>query len=109
MCLFQWTTRASSPRLALAAAETPAEKGTFKLVQDGDPFELPVPLRVKTISGESHEMKVRVRDKVTVVDPVSASSAILAGAKEVELDPDLRLWRRLEPQAVPPIFREVFI
>ena len=30
-------------------------------------------------------------------------------AREVALDPELRLWRRLDAKALPPIFRETFI
>ncbi len=32
-----------------------------------------------------------------------------SAAREVELDPELRLWRRLDPRWLPPIFRETFI
>jgi aminopeptidase N len=103
----QWTTRSSSPRLVLAPMENPSPGGSFKLVQQGDVFDMLLPLRIRMASGEVREMKVHVRDKETIVDLSSAS--LPAGAKEVELDPELRLWRRLDPQALPPIFREAFI
>jgi hypothetical protein len=103
----QWTTRASSPQLLLAPVQISATRGSLRLIQQGEPFDLPVPLRVRMASGETHEIKVRVRDRETVVD--LASSSIPAGAKEVEVDPELRLWRRLEPRTVPPIFRDTFI
>jgi CRISPR-associated helicase Cas3 len=42
-------------------------------------------------------------DRATVVLPVNGL------AQAVELDPDFRLWRRLDPAVLPPILREVFI
>jgi aminopeptidase N len=104
----QWTTRASSPELVLAPGGTPAQKGSLRLVQRGAVFDLLVPLRIRTASGEIRELQVRARDRETVVaDPALAS--IPPEAKEVELDPEARLWRRLDPKTVPPILREVFI
>ncbi len=103
----QWVQRPASPRLALAAAANGQPKGNFRLVQQGEPFELRVPLRLRLASGESRELTARVRERDT---PVAAAAApIPADATEVELDPDLRLWRRLDPRTVPPILRDVFI
>jgi aminopeptidase N len=103
----QWVRRPASPRLALAAGADGQRKNAFRLLQQGDPFELQVPLRVRLASGETRELTVRVRERET---PVGAAAAPLpADAIEVELDPDLRLWRRLDPRTVPPIFRDVFI
>jgi aminopeptidase N len=103
----QWTRRASSPQLALAPVEAPGPAGKVRLLQLQDVFELSVPLRIRTDTGGTGDLKVRVRERETVADLASASSP--AAAKEVELDPELRLWRRLDPKSVPPIFREVFI
>jgi aminopeptidase N len=104
----QWTQRASSPQLLLAPVPAPAAaNSSIRLIQQGDVFDLLVPLLIRTASGETREMKLRMRERETIVD--LASAAIPAGANEVELDPDLRLWRRLEPRAVPPIFRDTFI
>jgi aminopeptidase N len=103
----QWTARASSPQLLLAPTQAPAQTGGMRLLQQGDVFDLLVPLRVRMASGETHEIKLRVRDRDSVVD--LASFSIPPGAKEVELDPELRLWRRLDPRLVPPIFRDTFI
>lgn len=103
----QWVHRASSPGLNLAPSATPDARGRFQVVQHGDAFDLLVPLRVRLAPGDSRDVSVRVRNRETVVDLASAS--IPAGAVQVELDPDLRLWRRLDPRVVPPIFREVFI
>jgi aminopeptidase N len=100
----QWTARASSPELVLAAAP----KGSLRLVQRGAVFDLLVPLRIRTASGEIRELQVRVRDTETLVADLAPPS-VPPEAKEVELDPEARLWRRLDPKTVPPIFREIFI
>lgn len=94
----QWVRRAASPRLALRSGA----QGGIELVQQGEPFDLLVPLRVRLASGATRELGVRVRERVTAIDAG-------AGAQQVELDPDLRLWRRLPARDVPPILRDVFI
>jgi aminopeptidase N len=103
----EWVRRSTSPSLALAAPPAGSEKRRFKLAQQGDLFELSVPLRIRLASGEMRDTRVRVRDRETVIDP--AAAGVPAGAWEVALDPELRLWRRLDAKALPPIFREVFI
>lgn len=103
----QWVHRASSPSLALAAPPAGSEKGRFRLAQQGDLFDLAVPLRIRLASGEMRDTRVRVRDRETVIDP--AAAGVPAGAREVALDPELRLWRRLDAKALPPILRETFI
>ena len=102
----QWVQRPSSPRLMLAARRSTDPKGSVRLVQQGAGFELLVPLRVRLASGAVRELQVRTREREAVVDLASATASRQA---QVELDPELRLWRRLDPAAVPPIFREVFI
>jgi aminopeptidase N len=103
----QWVSRASSPSLVLAPATSSQARVSFRLIQQGKVFDLSVPLRFRLASGDSYEMRLRVNQRETVVDP--ASAGVPAGARAVELDPDLRLWRRLERDAVPPILRETFI
>ena len=103
----QWVYRPSSAQLVLAPRKPSDPTGTFRLIQQGGVFDMLVPLRVRRASGADREISVRVRGRETVVDPASAPGA--SGAAQVALDPDLRLWRRLDPASVPPIFREVFI
>ncbi|GAB3645435.1 M1 family metallopeptidase [Ramlibacter alkalitolerans] len=98
----QWTQRADSPTLSLAAAG----QGRFKVLQQGEPFDLLVPLRVQLASGATRDVSVPVRERETVVDLAARG---IADAVAVTLDPDLRLWRRLDPATVPPILRETFI
>ena len=98
----QWTRRAASPALALAAAGP----GSVRVVQQGEPFDLLVPLRVQLASGATRELSVRVRERETLVDLAARGQP---DAVSVALDPDLRRWRRLEPASVPPTLRETFI
>jgi aminopeptidase N len=102
----QWVHRASSASLVLAPSGVDG-KAAFKLVQHGEAYDMLVPLRIRYASGESRDLSVQVRDRETTVD--LAATPTPAKAVQVELDPDLRLWRRLDPRDVPPIFREVFI
>jgi hypothetical protein len=98
----QWTQRADSPVLSLARAEG----GSFRIVQQGKPFELLVPLRVQLASGASRDLSVRVHEAATRVDLAAHG---MPDAVAVTLDPDLRLWRRLDRATVPAILRETFI
>ena len=98
----QWTRRAASPALVLAAARA----ASVRVVQQGEPFDLLVPLRVQLASGATRDLSVRVRERETLVDLAARG---LPDAVSVALDPDLRLWRRLEPASVPPTLRETFI
>jgi len=99
----QWTRRAASPGLALARVDT---AGRFRVTQAGEPFDLLVALRLRLATGEAREATVRLRDRETLVDAAALGAP---GATAVELDPDLRLWRRLDPASVPPILRDAFI
>ena len=103
----QWVQRPSSAQLVLAPRRNTDPKGSFRLIQPGGVFDMLVPLRVRLASGANREVSVRVRDRETVVDLASTHAA--SDAAQVELDPELRLWRRLDPASVPPIFREIFI
>jgi aminopeptidase N len=103
----QWLRRAASPQLALAPPAAGDGAGRFRLQQRGDPFDLQVPLRVRLAAGETRDIAVRVRERETVID--LAALGVAGRPVQVELDPDWRLWRRLEPGALPPIFRDVFI
>jgi aminopeptidase N len=102
----QWVHRAASPQLTLAPSNQGGNR-YFRLVQQGPEFDMLVPLRIRSASGETRELKVRLREREKAIDLASASMPPQATA--VELDPELQLWRRLDSRSVPPIFREVFI
>jgi aminopeptidase N len=97
----QWTRRAASPAVTLAA-----ERGGVHVLQQGEAFDLLVPLRVQLASGATRDLSVRVRERETRIDLAAQG---MADAVAVQLDPELRLWRRLDPASVPPILRETFI
>jgi len=97
----QWTRRPASPAVTLAA-----ERGGVHVLQQGEAFDLLVPLRVQLASGATRDLSVRVRERETRIDLAAQG---MADAVAVQLDPELRLWRRLDPASVPPILRETFI
>jgi len=99
----QWVERAGAPRLRLAGAGW--AKGALSLVieQSGAPYTLKVPLRL--LDADSQE--IRWVDVAGPHQPIVLSVADRVTA--VELDPDYRLWRRVDPAYFPPILREVFV
>jgi aminopeptidase N len=70
------------------------------LEQSAPPYALHVPLEL--VGGAQTLTRdvafSRARETLRIEGAASASA--------VRLDPDLRLWRRLDPQALPPILRE---
>jgi aminopeptidase N len=103
----QWVRRPSSTQLLLAPRRDADPPGSFRLIQQGRVFDLLVPLRLRLTSGANRDLSVRMRERETVVDLAATPAG--PDATQVELDPELRLWRRLDPKTVPPIFREVFV
>ncbi len=99
----QWVERAGAPRLRLAEADW--AKGALSLVieQSGAPYTLKVPLRL--LHADSQE--IRWVDVTGRRQPIVLPVADRVTA--VELDPDYRLWRRVDPAYFPPILREVFV
>lgn len=100
----QWVGRAGAPRVRLTAAEQAGGRLTLTLTQAGEPYALKVPIALR-IYPDRIERRVVSLDaaRATVVLPVNGL------VQAVELDPDFRLWRRLDPAVLPPILREVFI
>ncbi|MBI2308579.1 MAG: M1 family peptidase [Rhodocyclales bacterium] len=101
----QWGDRAGAPVLKLAAAERKDNALAVTLAQQGEAgaYALNVPLRL-VFAGRSETRRVPLataRETLTLAD----AGAALA----VELDPDYRLWRRVDPAGLPAILREVFV
>lgn len=103
----QWLVRAGAPALSIAHAERIAEDGGQRvrvtLQQSAPAYRLRVPLVLVTEAGtETH-----------AVDFASERAAfcLAAGARPValQLDPDLRLFRRLAPGEAPPILRQAML
>jgi aminopeptidase N len=100
----QWVQQAGAPRLKLSEARW--TKGSLKLTveQEGATYQLRVPLRLLVYPDQAETRWVEVNAPVTHLD-LPAPDLVQA----VELDPDFRLWRRVEPDHFPPILREVFV
>jgi hypothetical protein len=96
----QWLRRNDAPQLSLTEAAGTSSSGRYgvavKIAQRGAPYALRVP--VVTTSGETHWV---------AVDNASIEAQFETGAKTeaVKLDPDLRVWRQLQGQELPPILR----
>jgi hypothetical protein len=99
----QWVQRAGAPRLRLTQAAWTAGNLSLSLEQSGDPYSLRVPLRLVypdrqetrwvEVDGPRNQIVLPVPDRIMAV----------------ELDPDYRLWRRVDLAYFPPILREVFV
>lgn len=100
----QWVERAGAPRLRLAAAEQVGGQLKLTLAQAGQPYALKVPLMLRIYPD-------RIERRVVMLDAARATVGLPVNGlvQAVELDPDFRLWRRLDPAVLPPILREVFI
>lgn len=100
----QWVQRSGAPRLRLVSAEADGGRLRLTLEQSGGPYALSVPVGLR-IYPDRLEMRRITLDgaRATVTLPVSGL------VQAVELDPDFRLWRRLDPGLLPPILREVFV
>ena len=101
----QWLTRAGAPQLQLveAARSGEASKIAVTLAQIAPPYRVRVPLLVRTAAGEEmHRVELESEKQQFTI-------ALKAEAREVAIDPELRLFRRLRPDEAPPILREVMV
>jgi len=99
----QWVDRAGAPRLRLAEASWSDGSLRLTIEQRGHPYALKLPLRLVysnkqeirwvELDGPRQQIVLPAPDRVTAVD----------------LDPEYRLWRRVDPTSFPPILREVFV
>ena len=100
----QWVHRAGAARVRLAAAEANGGRMSLTLEQSGEPYALSVPVGLRIYPDHLEYRRVRLDGpRATVSLPVKGL------VQAVELDPDFRLWRRLDPGLLPPILREVFV
>jgi hypothetical protein len=100
----QWLNRAGGPAVTIASAGAKMEAGKVRLTlvveQSSPAYAMRVPVEIVYAgSSETRWMEVgRRRDVVTMnVDALPAG---------VRLDPDLRVWRVLEREQLPPILRQ---
>ncbi|MBI4205829.1 MAG: M1 family peptidase [Betaproteobacteria bacterium] len=103
----QWVQRAGGPTLAVAEARSRTDNGkttlALTLTQPAPAYALRVP--VELVAGSRSETR-----RVEVDRERNFATLTLDAAPEgVRLDPEFRLWRRLEPEALPPILRQWII
>ncbi len=100
----QWVGRPGAPELAVAA--TLDDDGTLRVslrqTQDGDAFELLVPLVVTRSTGDTITVTPRLEGRDTEV--------LINDAKAVRIDVDPRfdVFRRLDTAETPPTLAEMF-
>jgi len=103
----QWLTRTGAPRLRIENAERQEAAGRWQvrvtLAQDGTPYRLRVPVAIETDRGTVTDFVELATSNATI------TLALDEPPRAVVLDPELRLFRRLGPEEVPPILRDVTI
>jgi hypothetical protein len=96
----QWVTRPGAPRLALKDVEAEEDRQGWKvtgvLIQQGPYYDLEVPLRLKT-GGGNIETKVSSTGRKAFFTLRSDTPP-----ERLVADPDVDLFRRLDPSEVPP-------
>lgn len=101
-----WIERAGAPVLRLENVNVTGEgEGftvSFEIVQEGDLYELDVPVLIKAEDGEFlKSLKVNgTREKFKV--------SLDAKPVHLEVDPEHHLFRRLYPEEIPPSIAKVF-
>jgi aminopeptidase N len=99
----QWLTRQGAPTLRIEAADRDGGGVRVKLAQAAPAYRLHVPLALRGERGSD----LRHADLDT--DSATFSFDAAARPQEIALDPDLRLFRRMDPDEAPPILRQVMV
>ena len=98
----QWVERPGAPALRLEAAERSGGVLKLRIAQNGNQA-LRVPLRLTRAD----------RSEIGWIETGPGTRTVTltadAGVEAVELDPDYRLWRRVDAALLPPILRETFV
>ncbi len=100
----QWVERAGAPELRVESAQARPGDGEPKLevtlTQSAPPYELRVPIEIEAPGGAQTRIVELDHRRQTV------EMALAAVPEALRLDPELRLWRVLEPAELPPILRQ---
>jgi aminopeptidase N len=96
----QWLERADAPAPRVVSARATRTEIEVTLEQNAPPYTLRVPLEFDGADGSLAEIVELSRNRETVRVSVSGSPST------VRLDPELRLWRALDPRMLPPILRQ---
>ncbi len=103
----QWIERRGAPSLRIASAGVAAGPAARRLqvtvAQSAPAYRLRVPITVRTGNG------VAVRSIDLEREDATVSFDLDARPVEIALDPDFRLWRRLDSSEAPPILRQVML
>jgi hypothetical protein len=103
----QWVQRPGAPLLDVAAARRSVVSGEHRvsilLQQQAPAFRLRVPLRIHHERG-STDVGVEMQALQARVDIVLPARALF-----IEVDPDLRVFRHLHPEAIAPTLRQVLL
>lgn len=100
----QWVDRAGAPRLKLAEARWTPGTLELQLDQQEPAYHLRVPLNLLVFPNHTETRRIDAREGKTQVH-LPAPQLVQA----VDLDPEYRLWRRLETGDFPPALRELFV
>lgn len=102
----QWITRPGAARIDIASARRVSIAGGHRLVlqlqQAAIPYWLEVPLRMYLANGKNVDAVVELHGPSTQV-ALEVPDRVLA----VAIDPDVRLFRRLDQEEIAPILRQV--
>ena len=102
----QWITRSGAPAVEIASARRSTIAGEngllIELHQSGTAYQLNVPVRVQLENGARHDALASLSGARTLL-----RLELPARAHSVTLDPDTRIFRRLERDEIAPILREV--
>jgi len=100
----QWVHRSGAARVRLVAAEADGNHLHLTLEQTVEPYALNVPVALHIYPDRIEHRRIALNGPRATV-----SLSVKGLVQAVELDPDFRLWRRVDPGLLPPILREVFV
>lgn len=95
----QWLERAGAPSLQIVSARQ-QKMLTVRIAQSTPPYAVRIPLEIR-FDDRAETRWVEIQDTNEALD-----LSVAPHARSVRLDPDLRLYRRLEPEELPPILRQ---
>jgi aminopeptidase N len=104
----QWVTRPGAPSISVASvrriADRPAQDELRVVLRQSADYRLRVPVRVELVDG-------RTVDAIVDMTGAEGRAAIALPARAVSMtvDPDTRVFRRVAPEEIAPILREVML
>lgn len=96
----QWLQRTGAALISVDKVEFKDNKVAFKLIQGAPPYDLQVPVVVKTSGGaEDHLVHFNKMNQNFEID--------VQGATELSIDPRCHIFRRLHPEEIEPTLSQV--